>query len=139
MNKKALITISCLFFVVAINAQVVYKKKKGDDDKVFEKVSNEAGTNEKAWATHINKCTELPDSALKNIPAGTYEISVQFIVDIHGSLGQIKALNDPGYGLANRAVNIISSYKEQWQPAVQCGRNVKAYRKQSVKFTIPAQ
>ena len=140
MNKKLLMSVLSFLFAITMNAQdVVVKKRKSDENKVFEKVSNEARPNEKAWTSHINKYIQLPDSALKNIPPGTYEISVQFIVDIHGSLGQIKALNDPGYGLANRAVNAISSYKEEWQPAIQCGRNVKAYRKQLVTFMIPAQ
>jgi periplasmic protein TonB len=140
MNKKMFVSVLSFIFAVTINAQVVaQKKKKSDEDKVFEKVSNEAHPNEKTWINHINKCTQLPDSALKNIPKGKYEVSVRFVVDIHGSLGQIKALNDPGFGLANRAENIISSYNGSWQPANQCGRNVKAYRKQLITFIVPSQ
>lgn len=87
------------------------KKEKADEDKVFTNVNIEAHTNEKAWASHINKYIQLTDSVLKDIPAGTYKISVQFVIDIHGNMGQIKTLNDPGYGLAKRALNAVSSYK----------------------------
>jgi protein TonB len=140
MNKKIFISALSLFFTVIINAQVIIdEKEKEDEDKVFTKVNIEANTNEKAWANHINKYTQLPDSVLKDIPPGTYKISVQFIIDVHGNIGQIKTLDDPGYELAKRALIAVSSYKGEWKPANQCGRNVKAYRKQQVVFIVPAQ
>jgi len=113
--------------------------KAQDENKVFEKVEINAHTNQKQWIEHISKKTQLPDSFLRDIPPGTYKINVQFIVDIHGSLGQVKAKNDPGYGLAQRAMNIISTYKGKWEPANQCGRNVKAYREEVLTFIIPYQ
>ena len=113
--------------------------KAQDENKVFEKIEVNAHTDQKAWAEHISKKTQLPGSAIKDIPAGTYKVNVQFIVDVHGNMGQIKALNDPGYGLAERALNAISSYKGEWNPANQCGRNVKAYRKEAIVFIVPAQ
>ena len=48
-------------------------------------------------------------------------------------------MNDPGYGLAKKALNVVSSYKGEWKSANQCGRNVKAYRTQSIVFSVPAQ
>jgi protein TonB len=126
-----------MLFVAVTNAQQVVKNKKVEDKyQVFEKVSNEAGTNEKTWADHIKRKTQLPDSIKKDIPSGTYKVTVQFIIDKHGSIGQIKALNDPGFGLAQRAENAVSSYKGEWKPAVQCGREVNAYRKQQIVFVI---
>ena len=139
MNKKIFISGLSLFFTLIISAQVIIDKNGKDDNKVFTKVNIEAHTNEKAWASHINKYTQLPDSALKNTPAGTYKIFVQFVIDVHGNMGQIKALDDPGYGLAQRALNAVSSYEGEWKPANQCGRNVKAYRKQPIVFIVPAQ
>ncbi len=110
-----------------------------DENKVFEKVEINAHTNEKAWAEHIAKKSQLPDSVMKDIPAGTYKVNVQFVVDVHGNLGQIKAKTDPGYGLAKLATNVISTYNGKWQPANQCGRNVKAYREQVIVFVVPSQ
>jgi len=131
MKKILPFTLLLSIFSVAVNAQ-----KLNDEDKVFEKVPLEAGTNEKAWADHIKRKTQLPDSILKNIPAGIYKVTVQFIIDKMGNIGDIKALNDPGYGLAQRAEKIVSSYKGEWRPAVQCGRQVKAYRKETIVFVI---
>ena len=66
-------------------------------------------------------------------------MNVQFVIDKHGNIGQVKAQTDPGFSFAKRAVNVISSYKGTWQPANQCGRNVNAYREQSVTLIIPTQ
>jgi len=131
MNKRSFISFSLLISFTFLKAQ--------GDYKVFEKVEVNANTNQKQWNEHITNKTQLPDSVLKDIPAGTYKVNVQFVVDMHGNIGQIKAKNDPGYGLAQRAVSIISSYKGKWQPANQCGRNVKAYKEVPVTFLIPVQ
>lgn len=139
MKKKTFISFLPLFFTVIINAQVIEKKEKDDDDKVFEKKEVNATTNQKAWNEHMMRKSKLPDSTLKNIPPGTYKVDVQFIIDKHGNIGQVKAKNDPGFGLAKKAVNVISTYEGVWQPASQCGRNVSAYRVQPVTFIIPAQ
>src|SRR5215204_5308566 len=85
--------------------------KAQDENKVFEKVEQNANTNKKTWNEHISKKTQLPDSVIKDIPAGTYKVNVQFVVDVHGNVGQVKAKNEPGYGLAKMAVEVISTYK----------------------------
>ena len=110
-----------------------------DQNKVFEKVELDANTNQKAWMEHISKRTQLPDSIIKNIPAGMYKVNVEFVIDVHGNVGQIKAKNDPGFGLAERAINALSSYKGEWKPANQCGRNVKAYKVQIITFVISSE
>ena len=138
MNKKISFSAYLIFFAVLSNAQVIESKKTGDEEPhIFTRVEVEANTNPKAWTEHVRKNTQLPDSALQNIPSGTYKINVQFIVDKHGDIGQVKAKNDPGYGLAKRAEKIISSYKGTWQPASQCGRLVNAYKVQPITFIIP--
>ena len=117
---KGTIFVSLLFLlpITVLKAQ--------EENNVFEKVEQNANTNQKIWAEHISKKTQLPDSVVKDIPAGTYKVNVQFVVDIHGTIGQVKAKSDPGYGFAKIAVDVISTYKGKWQPANQCGRNVKA-------------
>ena len=132
MRKKIFLVFASSFLIICINAQK-------NEVRVFEKVELEANTNAKTWMEHIKKRTQLPDSILNSIPAGTYIINVQFIIDKHGNIGQVKVKNDPGYGLAVRAENIISTYTGTWWPATQCGRNVKAYRMQPITFIIPSQ
>ena len=131
MKRELFLSMLTCFFFSVVNGQV-------EEENIFTKVTIEASTNHKAWADHVRKCTQLPDSILKDIPPGTYTVRVQFIVDKHGYIGQVKAKNDPGYGLAKRAERIILTYKGEWQPANQCGRNVNAYKEQPVTFIIPS-
>ena len=119
------------FFLSVVNGQE-------DEENIFTKVQVEANTNHKAWADHVRKCTHLPDSILKDIPPGTYTVRVQFIVDKHGNIGQVKTKNDPGYGFAKRAERIVLTYNGKWQPATQCGRTVNAYKEQPITFIIPS-
>jgi protein TonB len=107
-------------------------------EKVFEKVETEAVTDLKTWTHHIRLNTQLPDSVLYTIPGGTYRVVVAFIVDIHGQMGQYRLLTDPGFGLGQVALEAVKRYKGQWKPANQCGRNVRAYKKETIPFFVPA-
>ena len=131
MGKKIFLAFAFLCFGIFSNAQ--------REAKVFEKVELEANTNERTWMEHIKKKTQLPDSILKEIPPGIYKVNVQFVIDKHGNIGQIKAKNDPGFGLAVRAESIISTYNGTWKPATQCGRNVNAYKTQPISFVVSSQ
>ena len=130
---KGTIFISLLFLVP------ITVLKAQDENKIFAKVEQNANTDQKTWMDHISKKTHLPDSIIKDIPTGSYKVNIQFVVDIHGKIGQVKAKSDPGYGLAKIAVDVISTYKGKWQPANQCGRNVKSYKEQTITFIVPAQ
>ena len=130
---KGTIFISLLFLVP------ITVLKAQDENKIFAKVEQNANTDQKTWMDHISKKTHLLYSIIKDIPTGSYKVNIQFVVDIHGNIGQVKAKNDPGYGLAKIAVDVISTYKGKWQPANQCGRNVKSYKEQPITFIVPAQ
>lgn len=139
MKRKMFSASVLLFFTIISEAQVIEEKKAGDEEpKIFTKVQIEGNTNPKAWAEHVRKSTQIPDSILKDIPPGTYTVKVQFIIDKHGYIGQVKAKNDPGYGFAKRAERIVLTYNGKWQPATQCGRNVNAYKEQPITFIIPS-
>lgn len=62
--KAILISMLSIFSYLTLNAQ--------DDEKVFEKIEVNATTDQKKWNEHINRKSQLPDSALKAIPSGTY-------------------------------------------------------------------
>jgi protein TonB len=107
-----------------------------DWDHIFTKIEIEAGTNLQDWSSSMRKNTVLPASVAKSISAGTYNVLISFIVNIDGTVYDIKADNDPGYGLASRAIKIFKGYKGKWRAAVQCGRLVKSYKKEPVIFVI---
>ena len=107
------------------------------ENMVFQKVELETGpVDPVAWNKYLQKNVQLPESIARQIPKGTYKVVVKFIVDKDGYFGQVEAINDPGFGLAERAVKAIRNYNIAWRPASQCGRNVKSYQKLPIVFVI---
>jgi protein TonB len=66
--------------------------------------------------------------------SGTCE--VQFIVDREGLVSSVEALTMKGTKLAEVAVNAIKK-GPKWVPAIQNGRQVKAWRRQKITFRLP--
>jgi protein TonB len=60
------------------------------------------------------------------------------VVDKEGNVSDVKALTSHGYGMEDEAVRVIKK-GPQWKPAIQNGRNVKAYRRQPITFQIEEQ
>ena len=101
-------------------------------DKIFCCSSEkDAEVDIKHWQAYLDQNLQLDSLAMDTIPPGIYGITVIFIIDKKGCLTEVKALNDPGYGLGIRVIRVISGY-EQWIPAERNGRKVRAYRKQVV-------
>ena len=71
-------------------------------------------------------------------PDGTYTVVVQFVVDKEGNISEVKPLTRHGYGMEAEVIRVIKK-GPQWIPAIQFGRNVKAYRKQPVTFTVMSE
>ncbi len=71
-------------------------------------------------------------------PAGSYTIIIQFVVDTDGSISDITALTNHGYGLEQEAIRVIKK-ATKWEPAFQNGCHVKAYRKQPITFRVEAE
>lgn len=57
-------------------------------------------------------------------------VIVEFIVEVDGSLTDIKVVRDLGYGTGKEAMRILKNAKK-WNPGVQNGRNVR------VLYTLP--
>lgn len=119
------------------SAQDIIEKKKNEEQNVFTKVEIEAHTDQKAWRKYIGESLDkvkLSDSMWAKAPAKGFVVEVEFIVDKYGRVTEVKALQDPGEGLGAKAVKIVKNYPGTWKPASQCGRNVKAYRKEKFIF-----
>jgi protein TonB len=63
---------------------------------------------------------------------------VQFVVDKEGNISDVKALTNHGYGMEQEAVRAIQK-GPKWTPAVQNGRQVKAYRRQPITFQVTGE
>jgi len=80
-----------------------------------------------------NLRAEIPteNGAAPNI----YAVMVSFLVNKDGSISEVRAENDPGYGTADEAVRVIKK-SGQWIPAVQNGRNVIYRQRQKISFVV---
>jgi protein TonB len=76
-----------------------------------------------------------------NIPAdngaqaGKYTVIIQFVVDLEGNVSDIKPLTGHGYGMEEEAVRVLKK-ATKWEPGIQNGYPVKAYRRQPITFII---
>jgi protein TonB len=108
-----------------------------DDNQIFTKVEVEAqfpGGEEK-WNKYVyNTIMRSIDDLVEDGQAGTVE--VQFIVDKEGNVSSVEAMNMKGSVLARVATDAIKK-GPKWVPAIQNGRQVKAWRRQKIKFVLP--
>ncbi|HPG12670.1 MAG TPA: energy transducer TonB [Chitinophagaceae bacterium] len=107
------------------------------DGKVFEKIEIEADYpgGVQAWRNYLEKNLNPSVPVDKGAPAGNYMVVVQFVVNKDGNISDIKSLTNHGYGMEQEVLRIIKN-SGKWNPAIQDGRPVKAYRKQPVTFQV---
>jgi periplasmic protein TonB len=70
-----------------------------------------------------------------NAPPGRYSVVLRFVVDTDGSLSNITALTEHGYGMEAETIRVVKK-AAKWEPAIQNGHKVKAYRKQVIVFEV---
>jgi len=110
---------------------------KEDDDKVFEKVEVEASFKggEREWRKYLERNLD-PNVPVKNgCKPGEYTVVIQFIVAKDGSVSDVRALTNHGFGMEEEAMRMIKKGPD-WVPAIQNGRQVNAYKKQRLTFVI---
>lgn len=115
----------------------VVEAPKEDENQVFTKVEVEAQFpgGEGKWNQYVQRAVEKNiDDLVDDGQAGTCE--VQFIVDKEGNVSNVEALSMKGSKLAEVAVNAIKR-GPKWIPAIQNGRQVKAWRRQKITFRLP--
>ena len=115
----------------------VIEEKKDDENKIFEKVEIEASFKggESAWRKYLERNLNANTPVDNGAPEGTYTVWIQFVVDKEGAISDVKGLTNKGYGMEEEAVKVIKK-GPSWEPAVQNGRKVKAYRKQPITFIV---
>lgn len=123
--------------VVDNKTQVVEVKPVEDENKVFEKVEIEASVNISQWRRHLESQLQryIEDAASSGMNPGTYTVNVRFLVERDGSITDVRALNDPGYGLGQGAVETVKR-GPKWNPGEQNGRKVRSYHTQPITFVI---
>ncbi len=116
------------------NGVVEAKKPQDDDGGIFRKVEVEAKF-DGDWAKFLirNLRGDIPVS--NGAPAGRHTVIIQFVVDVDGTISNIKPLTNIGFGMEEEAIRVIKKSKK-WEPAFQNSQHVKAYRKQYITFEV---
>jgi len=111
------------------------KVETEDYDKEFTSVQIEAQFpgGMSAWKKYLER--NLNDRVVEENggPPGKYTVIVSFRVDKDGTITEVKAENNPGYGTADEAVRVVKK-GPKWNPAQQNGRSVIYRQRQSVTF-----
>jgi protein TonB len=111
-----------------------------DDNQIFTKVEKEAEFpgGDAGWHRYVEKNLN-PNVAVDNgAPEGTYRVVVKFVVSKDGSISDVEAQTNFGYGMEEEAVRVIKR-GPKWTPGLQNGRNVNSYRLQPITFLVEPQ
>jgi protein TonB len=77
-----------------------------------------------------------PDVPINNGAAvGKYRVAIEFVVDVDGSVSNIKPVSNNGYGMEEEAVRVLKK-ADKWRPGIQNGIAVKAYHTQIIIFDV---
>ncbi|RYZ21277.1 MAG: hypothetical protein EOO16_13620 [Chitinophagaceae bacterium] len=71
----------------------------------------------------------------QGLPAGSYEVRIQFDTDAQGNVTNIQATSNLGYGLERETIALFTK-TGRWTPARTDGRKVKATQVQSFRFEV---
>ncbi len=87
------------------------------------------------WNKYLSRNLNINIPVDKGAPSGTYSVEISFAILKDGTISDVVAGNDPGYGTKEEAMRVI--YKSpDWKPAVQNGKNVIYRHKQKISFTV---
>jgi antitoxin component YwqK of YwqJK toxin-antitoxin module len=106
-------------------------------DSVFTRKKEEAGYpgGEDAWRNYLRRNLNALTPADNGSPSGKFTVVIKFIVNKDGYLEDIKAENNPGFGMAAEGIRIIKN-SGRWNPAFFYGAYVPAYRRQPITFLV---
>ena len=90
------------------------------------------------WKAFLERNLNGSVATDNNAPDGRYSVVVQFVVDVEGNVSDIKTLTNHGYGLEAEALRVLRK-AAKWEPAIQNGKKVKAYRKQVIVFEVTGE
>lgn len=113
---------------------LVEKKIEKESDEPFRTVEIDASFKGN-WRAFLERNLNADVPRDNGAPAGRYSVVVEFVVDKEGNVSDIKTLTNHGYGLEAEAIRVLKK-APKWEPAIQNGIKVKAYRRQVITFDV---
>ena len=135
--KSPVTLITAFFFVFHFLLSADGQAQATDvDTTVYNKVEIEAsfpgGVN--AWTKHLTEAISAEVNKFRKSDYGT--VYIKFIVNKKGEVSDVQATNKTRSRLAKVAVKAIEN-GPRWNPAVQDGKKVNAFRIQPVTLSEP--
>ncbi|NOU39458.1 MAG: hypothetical protein HOO89_12160 [Ferruginibacter sp.] len=87
------------------------------------------------WKKYLQKNLDATLPSKEGWKAGTYQITVRFIVEKDGSINDVTTTDYVNSKTANQCIDLIKK-GPKWQPAKQNGHIVTAYRNQPITFLV---
>jgi len=108
-----------------------------ETDKIFTVVQQPAEFpgGQSGWIRYLERTLNRDLPVENGAPAGRYAVTVSFVVSRDGSISDVRAENNPGYGTSDEAVRVITR-GPKWKPAVQNGKNVIYRHRQAIVFQV---
>lgn len=121
-----------LLFKQKINSHLTSNTETNNKDLDLVKVSTDKTTKEKEFSGGINNFYKfISQNYHQPDVEGLYgKVIVSFVVDIDGSLVDIKVIKDLGFGAGKEAIRVLKLCPK-WSPAVRDGKPVRS------EFTLP--
>jgi hypothetical protein len=114
------------------NDSIKYKNNKGLLFSTIETDAEFPGGVRK-WTEYLQKNINPEIPILNKAPKGVYSVDVVFVIGKDGSITSVKPTTQHGFGMEEEFIRVIKE-SPVWKPAMQNGKPVNAYRKQSIKF-----
>ena len=129
----AALLLFCFSFPLLPDALAQSSAAPQDTLPVYKRVNID--TSQAGWRKLLEANVD-PSVPIKNgAPDGEYTIYVQFLIDENGNPSDVRALTAHGYGMEKEVVRALQK-SPRWTPATENRQQVKAYRKQSVTFSV---
>ncbi len=87
------------------------------------------------WSRYLERNLDISVTTKNSAPAGYYRVYVSFVVEKDGTLINIMAENDPGYGTKEEAIRVITK-ASKWLPAIQYNQPVRYPSRQVITFVV---
>jgi hypothetical protein len=88
-----------------------------------------------AWKKFLERNLNAHTPADNGAPAGRYKVSIIFTVNPDGSLSDIKAENNPGYGTMEEALRMFKK-SPNWTPAILYNSPARYRQRQPITFVL---
>lgn len=116
--------------IKTINPDTIKKEERTDAIQAVEKEAT-FGKGDRDWIKYLSKNLNA-DLAINSVNGG--EVRVMFVVNKEGKCVDVHLKKSVEFILDEEVIRIIEK-SPQWQPAIQNGRIVNAYRVQPITFT----